>query len=331
MARASPPADLRTPSLFWRVFASNTAVITTVFLGLALTPATVHSPFSLHLEGVLSIAGLVVLLAVNFVLVRQAFAPLDRLTRFMGRVDPLRPGQRIPAYGDASEVEHLTRAFNDMLDRLESERRDSGRRELAAQEGERRRLARELHDEIGQRLTGLLLQLEYVLGRATPETRERLLAMRETARTALEEVGDVARRLRPEALDDLGLTSALVTLTERLSDQAPIPIGRSLAGDLPALAPEAELVVYRIAQESLTNALRHADASSVDLRLRRTPTGVELIVTDDGRGLDGATEGAGIAGMRERAILIGADFEVAERPGGGVEVRLEVVREGLEP
>ncbi|MDQ4130807.1 MAG: HAMP domain-containing sensor histidine kinase [Actinomycetota bacterium] len=261
---------------------------------------------------------------------RWAFAPLDRLTRFMGRVDPLRPGQRIPAYGHAREVEELTRAFNDMLDRLEDERRESGRRELAAQEGARRQLARELHDEIGQRLTGLLLQLEYVIRRATPETRERLLGMREDTRKALEEVGRVAGRLRPAALDDLGLASALAGLTERLSEQAPFPLGRSLAADLPPLSPETELVVYRIAQESLTNALRHADASRVNLSLRRTPTGVVLTVTDDGRGLNGATEGPGIAGMRERAILIGADFEVLERRGGGVEVRLEVAREGLE-
>jgi len=329
VARASPPADRRTPTLLWRVFATNAVVIMVIFLGLALTPANVSSPFPLNVEGLLSVAGLIALLAVNFLLMRQAFAPLDRLTRFMGRVDPLRPGQRIPGYGSPREVEELTRAFNDMLDRLENERRESGRRELAAQEGERRRLARELHDEIGQRLTGLLLQLEYVLGRTPPEIRDRLLAMREDARKALEEVGGVAGRLRPAALDDLGLASALAGLTERCSEQAPFPIARSLAKDLPPLSPETELVLYRIAQESLTNALRHADASRVDLSLSGTPTGVALTVSDDGRGLNGAVEGPGIAGMRERAILVGADFEVLERPGGGTEVRLEVAREGL--
>lgn len=329
VARASPPAERRTPTLFWRVFGTNAGILTAIFLGLALTPATVYSPFPLHLEGLLSVGGLGVLLTINFMLMRQAFAPLDRLTRFMGRVDPLRPGQRIPAYGHAREVEELTRAFNDMLDRLEKERRESGRRELAAQEDERRRLARELHDEIGQRLTGLLLHLEYVLGTAPPETQQRLLTMREAAREALEEVGDVARRLRPPALDDLGLASALAALTERLAEQAPFPIGRSVAGDLPPLNPETELVLYRIAQEGLTNALRHANASRADISLRGTPTGVVLTVTDDGRGLNGAAEGPGIAGMRERAILIGGDFEVVERPAGGVEVRLDVAREGL--
>ncbi|HEV2773846.1 MAG TPA: histidine kinase [Thermoleophilaceae bacterium] len=330
MRRASPPADRRTPTLLWRVFATNAVVITAIFLGLALTPATVDSPVPLHLDGVLSMAGLVLLLVVNFLIMRREFAPLDRLTRFMGRVDPLRPGQRIPAYGHAREVEELTRAFNDMLDRLEDERRESGRRELAAQENERRRLARELHDEIGQRLTGLLLQLEYLIGGATPETQGRLLGMRESVRAALEEVGGVAARLRPPALDDLGLASALAALTERLSEHAPFPIGRSLAGDLPPLSPDTELVLYRIAQEALTNALRHADASRVDLGLRCTPTGVALTVTDDGRGLNGAVEGPGLAGMRERAMLVGADFEVVERSVGGVEVRLEVAREGIE-
>jgi len=330
VARVSPPADRRTHTLFWRVFATNALVVTAIFLGLALTPATVSSPFPHHLEGLVSVGGLIALLMVNFLLMRQAFAPLDRLTRFVGRVDPLRPGQRIPAYGGTREVEELTRAFDDMLDRLENDRREGGRRELAAQEGERRRLARELHDEIGQRLTGLLLQLECVLGGAPPETRERLLTMREAVRETLEEIGGVARRLRPPALDDLGLASALAALSERLSEEAPIPIGRSLAKDPPPIGPETELVVYRIAQESLTNALRHADASRVDISLSGTPTGVALTVIDDGRGLNGAVEGPGVAGMRERALLIGGDFEVRERPVGGVGVRLEVAREGLE-
>ncbi|MDQ4129471.1 MAG: histidine kinase [Actinomycetota bacterium] len=328
MTLDDPPPRGRKPPLLWRVFLTNAAAITAAFLLLAFSPATVQSP--LQLEGLVSTAGLVVLLLVNLFFMRRAFAPLGRLAAFMRRVDPLRPGPRIPSRTNVREVEDLTRAFNDMLDRLETERRESARRALAAQEGERRRLARELHDEIGQDLTAMLLKLESALRGADPSSRERLLDLRESARQTLQHIGTISRQLRPEALDDLGLKSALVSLTDRVAEGASIEVRRSLETDLPALTSEAELVVYRVAQESLTNAVRHGGGSWVEVSLRRTPTGVQLRVTDDGHGLDGAAEGSGISGMRERALLVGGDLEFGASSAGGVEVRLEVVRASLE-
>jgi two-component system sensor histidine kinase UhpB len=172
-----------------------------------------------------------------------------------------------------------------MLDRLESERRDSARRALAAQEGERRRIARELHDEIGQILTGLLLRSETLARRAPDDLRRDLEDLREASRQAAEEVRRIARRLRPEALDELGLQSALLALCTAVSNRVGLRIDRNLERDLP-LNAEQELVIYRVAQESITNVARHAGASHAEVTLRNDGDGgVLLVVRDDGVGL----------------------------------------------
>ena len=307
---------------------ANAALITAAFLLLALTPLTLASPLSIGAGGVLSLAGLTVVLAMNLLLIRRSLRSLNRLTDSMRDVDLLRPGTRVEVHGDSAEVVELTRAFNDMLARLEGERRDSVRRTVSAQEGERLQLARELHDEIGQSLTGLLLQLDHMTKAAPPELANDAAEAREAARTSLEEVRRIARQLRPEALDDLGLTSAVTFLTDRIGARSGLEIHRSLARDLPRLAPETELVIYRVAQESLTNVIRHADARSIDVSLTAAGDAVVLRVTDDGRGIGGAREGAGIKGMRERAVLAGGRLDIRRAPGGGTEVRLEVDGDG---
>jgi two-component system sensor histidine kinase UhpB len=217
----------------------------------------------------------------------------------------------------------LTEAFNDMLDRLESERRESALRALAAQEAERRRIARELHDEIGQTLTGLVLRTETIARRAPPEIRAELEGVREVARRGAEDVRTIALRLRPEALDVLGLRSALVALSASIVEQSGLQIERSLDADLD-LSAEQELVIYRVAQEGLTNVLRHAGASQAVLTLRGDAEGVTLQASDDGRGVDGSRPGAGIQGMRECALRVDAALAIRTSPQGGTEVRLEV-------
>ncbi|HEU0305279.1 MAG TPA: histidine kinase [Gaiellaceae bacterium] len=308
-------------SLFWRVFLVNAAIFVAGTLVLALSPATVSFPVELA-EAVVLVVGLTAMLLINLLLVRLSFAPLERLASLMGRIDLRQPGRRLDAAGPR-EVQELGRAFNDMLERLERERRESGRRALAAQETERRRVAQELHDEVGQALTAVVLHLKSLAGQAPPELRDELLYALEGARGSLEDVRRVARRLRPEALDDLGLTSALTALTSRFAQQTGISVQRSI-GPLPPLDSEAELVLYRIAQESLTNVARHADACQVALELLAADDCVFLRVVDDGRGLDGATEGDGIRGMRERAMLAGAELTVGTPRGGGVEVSLRL-------
>ena len=161
--------------LFWRVLIINGAVILTAALILVFSPATI-SASATGAEVAILFAVLLVVMAVLYVLLRRVFGPLERLARLMRRVDPMAPGRRIDVDGAAAEVGDLLDAFNDMLDRIERERRQSALRALAAQERERRRLARELHDELGQTLTGVVLQLDGLARTAPPEIQRGRLA-----------------------------------------------------------------------------------------------------------------------------------------------------------
>jgi two-component system sensor histidine kinase UhpB len=219
----------------------------------------------------------------------------------------------------------LALAFNEMLERLETERRDSARQALTLQESERRRIARELHDEVGQTLTGVMLQVEGLALAIPDDLQPQLEELRETARHGTEEVRRIARRLRPEALDELGLQSALAALATAFAEQARIPVERRLQADLP-LSAEEELVVYRVAQEALTNVIRHARAGRVQLELTCRQGRTTLTVRDDGRGLAPGSlpSSNGIRGMRERAMLIGATLSVESSPGAGTVVSLSI-------
>ena len=156
--------QLNSLPLFWRVFGTNAAVSVLAFLALVFAPVTVSVPPAAF-ELVVLAAGLVALLALNLGLLRPAFRPLDELVETMRGHDPLSPGRRVRVEGGPAIVA-LAQTFNEMLDRLESERRDSARRALLVQEGERQRIARELHDEVGQTLTGVMLQVEGLAGRS---------------------------------------------------------------------------------------------------------------------------------------------------------------------
>lgn len=316
---------MRRTTLFRRLLVAYVVAVGLAVAVLVLAPITVSVPTALT-ELAVILTGFVVTLLIYARLLQRALAPLQTLTAVMLEVDPLAPGQRIDAGAGDAEVAALAEAFNDMLDRLEGERRDSGRRALAAQEAERQRIARELHDEIGQLLTGLLLQGETLARRAPEELRADVVALREGAREAAEEVRLIARRLRPEALDELGLQSALLALCTTVAEGAGLEVERRLARDL-SLTSEEELVLYRVAQESLTNVVRHAHASQVTLSLTAgTDRGVVLVVRDDGVGLSAAAAGdsTGIRGMRERALLVSAELTVRSVEPHGTEVRMRL-------
>jgi two-component system, NarL family, sensor histidine kinase UhpB len=325
MSEWSFPASTRVNSLplFWRVYGTNAAVLVLAFLGLVFAPVTVSVPPA-TIELVVLAAGLVCLLAINLALLRPAFRPLDELVEAMRGHDPLSPGKRVHVDGGPAVVA-LAQTFNEMLDRLESERRESARRALLVQEGERGRIARELHDEVGQTLTGVMLQVEGLSAAMPEELGEQLDELRETARHGTEEVRRIARRLRPEALEDLGLQSALAALATAFAEQAHVRIERRLDNG-PPLSEEHELVIYRIAQEALTNVARHANAAEVQLQLQRTGEQVVLTVRDDGRGVPPAAfqSSHGIQGMRERAMLIGAQLTITGPPSGGTQVQLSI-------
>jgi two-component system, NarL family, sensor histidine kinase UhpB len=317
-------ARLSSLPLFWQVFGTNALVLVLAFLGLVFAPVTVSVPPHAT-ELVVLAAGLLVMLAINLVLLRRAFLPLDHLADTMRRHDPLSPGRRVPVEG-GPVVSALAQTFNEMLDRLEFERRDSARRALLVQEGERRRIARELHDEVGQTLTGVVLQVEGLSAAIPEHLRDQLDELRETARQGTEDVRRIARQLRPEALEDLGLQSALAALATAVGEQAHVRVDRHLEPPGLPLSEEQELVIYRVAQEAMTNVARHAHADAVELRLERTGDQVVLTVRDDGHGLPPAASESshGIRGMRERAMLIGAGLAIEAAPERGTEVRLSI-------
>jgi len=315
---ASARAGPRFISLFWRLLIPNIAVLLAAGIVLWVQPANGR---------IVALAGGVVAMTlINAVLMRRAFAPLERLTSLMHRVDPLSPGRRIPDEGPESEVTVLARSFNDMLDRLEDERRESARRELTAQERERRRLARELHDEIGQNLTALAMRLTRIAGDAQGPIAEQIDETRTATLRSVEHVRRLAHRLRPAVLDELGLRAALTTLCTDMAQSTGLTVERVLPPDLPTLATEVESVIYRVTQESLTNVVRHADAHRVEVSLAPGGHGeLVLCVSDDGRGMPASPSmNGGIRGMRERAVLIGGALEVSSAPGRGTTVRLHV-------
>jgi len=306
----------------WRIFAINAMVLLGACAILLLSPATVSSPVAVG-EALVVVAGLCVMLILNLTLIRRSFTPLESLAQDMSRIDLLRPGVRAATGGPDAEVNVLSDAFNRMLERLELERRSSSVRAVAAQEDERRRVARELHDQVGQVLTGVLLQIEHEVRTAPETTRPAFGELRASVREALEDVRRIARELRPEALDDLGLTSALNALAGTVSRHAGLPVRRSFDPDLPSLGLDRELAVYRVAQESLTNVVRHARAEHAELELRRAGPSVVLTVGDDGVGFAAPPpDTGGLRGMSERALAVGAELSVGPGPRSGTVVRL---------
>lgn len=322
------PADARPLPMLWRVFAANAAVFALAFAVLALAPVTLHASIRIE-EIVLLLAGLVVMLILDLLLLHQALGPLDRLARVMHQVDLLHPGQRASGFErSSSEVLALAQAFNDMLERLEAERHESSGRVLAAQEAERLRIARELHDELGQTLTAVALRAEHTAQRMGAEYPE-FTEMAEIVQQSLADVRRISLELRPGALEELGLLNAMISLCARVGEQTGIRIRRRLEGPLPELPPDVELAVYRIAQEALTNALRHAHSPEVVVSLAHAAGDLVLSVRDYGKGLpEDGVAGGGLTGMRERAMLIGATLEVESLPGGGVEVTLRLPLHG---
>ena len=307
-----------------RILLVNAFVLVVAAALLAATPFSIYYP-PRGKELIALACGVIAMIVLDGILIRRALRPVDELRESMRRIDPLQPGERLDPDRAAGDLSELARGFNDMADRLEAERRDAARRALAGREEERRALARELHDEVGQTLTAVLAHLDAVGRRAPAELHAAIGEARDGARAALEQVRRVVNRLRPDTLEDLGLVSALRALSSRAARQTGLDVSLVVDERLPPLDPDAELVVYRIAQEAMTNAMRHAEATAIDLEFGMDDRGLLLRVRDDGRGMsDRLLGGSGIRGMRERALLVGGTLDLRSSPAGGTEVCLRI-------
>jgi two-component system sensor histidine kinase UhpB len=325
---ASKPAPTRryVPLLHRIAGINSLLVVAAVAVTIAVLAPGKVSPLALDVEVVAVVAAVGLVVLVNVYLVRRVVGPVQALTALARKVDLTSLRQRLPGAKPTSEAGELALTFNEMLSRLESERRESTGRVLRAQEEERLRIAQELHDQVGQELTAVLLGVSRIGSQLPPSGREDVMAVHDLVRNSLEDVRRIAIELRPEALDDLGLASALAVLAERFSRQFDLEVSEQIAPNLPPLSEEAELVVYRVAQEALTNVARHAASTRAKLILDEDGGRLILTVRDYGLGLPAHNvAGTGIRGMRERAALIGASLEIGSvHSESGCQVRLTV-------
>jgi two-component system sensor histidine kinase UhpB len=269
----------------------------------------------------------------NWLVLRRRFRPLKELISAMESIDLATPEQRpqVTSRKDSSEVQRLGLAFERMVDRLESQRREAGRAAIQAQERERRRIAQDLHDEVNQALTAVSLRLQASIERSTPELRRELTETKRLATQAMEELLALARQLRPAVLDDHGLLPALHSQVRDFAEQTNILASFNTRGTMPKLTPEQQLVIYRVTQEGLSNVAQHAAARKVDVELSFIGRTV-LRICDDGRGFTHVNGngngrnggGLGLVGMRERALLIGGQLSMWSASGEGTRVELTI-------
>ena len=327
---------LRVP-LFYKILIANAVIVVLGTVGgTALTleylRAGEHEVPTPAFVGVLALAGVVVTVLVNAAILRLALTPLKLLEQAAARVQAGDLEARAPrSLVSDRQLERLTSTFNGMLDNLESYRqrlREVAARALNAEEEERKRISRELHDDTAQTLAALLIRLRLLRGIEDLETRDRLLdQLRSDLGEALERIRRFARGLRPPALDDLGLVPALESHVRGMAEtaEAEIRVEAEPLGEV--LTAQAELALYRIAQEALSNAVRHSGTDRIDLRIRTEGEWVTVTIRDYGRGfvpeevMAGEGAGLGLFGMQERAAYVGGRVEILSRPGRGAEVR----------
>jgi two-component system sensor histidine kinase UhpB len=319
---------MRRPSLLSQILALNLLMVTAGIL-----VSIVAGGFDFSIENqrwqflVLALT-LVLTFLLNTLLLRRRFEPLERLLAMMERVDLSRPGRRLEIDTDmpgvSTDIVRLAASFNRMLERLENERRRSGEMVIGAQEEERKRIARDLHDEVNQSLTALLLRIEAAAQDAPASLKAQLAQVKELADQAMGELLDLARQLRPTALDDHGLVPALTSQVADFGDRTGIRASFRRHGTVPPLSDEEQLVIYRVTQESLSNVAQHSGARHVDVELSFVGRTV-LRVRDDGYGFKTPANGRarlGVSGMRERALLVGGHLTIFSEPGDGTTIEL---------
>lgn len=329
--------------LFLKVLVANCVVVLVgVGLGTWFTLTYVASPTGGDLHwgaiAVMLVVGFGGSVLINAVVLTLALQPLHALERTVDRVaagDLSARAQRV-LFRDP-DVERLGETLNNMLDVLQQHRgllQKLSEQVLAAQEDERKRIARELHDETAQALTTLLIRLKILeKARTAAEMRGQIDELRQLTADTLEAVRKLAVELRPATLDDLGLVAALEAYTEAYGARMPVGVdfaARGFGNDDARLPPQVELVMYRVVQEALTNAAKHADAKHVHVELQRLPHEVVAMVDDDGEGFNveemmrSRDRGLGLFGMQERLALVQGQLIIDSSPGNGTRVHARV-------
>jgi two-component system sensor histidine kinase UhpB len=318
-----PRLTRRDDSLIGQVVAANVVLVALTILAAGLDLSITQQRWQFL---VLALA-IILTLCVNLWMLQRRFAPLEHLIERVEGVDPSHPASLRLEDENFDEVDRLAQSFKRLLDRIEVERRRGGRLVVRAQEEERRRLARDLHDEVNQALTAILLRLEALAQESPPERTREVAELKLLVNQAMDELTGLARQLRPSALDDHGLIPAVEAQLRRFSSRSGVQTRIATHGDPSILGEDEQIAVYRIAQEAITNAGRHSGAKLVEVELTLEDGCTELNVSDDGQGFEASSDGSdglGLKGMAERARLVGGELDVRSTPGNGTTVTLRI-------
>jgi len=319
--------------LLYKVLIANSVVI--------LLGATIGTTLATRLQGdsrpiVLVgfvLTGLLLSVVINFLLLKLALYPLTHLRETMLQVQAGDLTRKAPVTNQDPDADALATSFNTMLSALDELAKSRASQILHAQEQERKRIARELHDETSQLLTSLLISLAMLEESVAAEgTRQRVADIRALAHQTLRAVRNLSIDLRPSALDDLGLLPALRWYIKEYQQKCGIEVEFVASGFRERLLPEMETAIYRIVQESLTNTAKHAHARRAWILLDENGARVHAHVRDDGRGFDAQAvlktpwqdRGLGLSGMLERAGLLDGTVEIKSMPGSGTTIDVTI-------
>ena len=325
----------RDDSLIGQIVAANVVLFALTLLAASVAAGLDLGSTNERWEFMIIALAIVLTLCTNLWMLQRRFRPLERLIDEIEAIDPAEPAPlELRRDNPVEEIDRLASSFHGLLERIEDERRRSGQLAMRAQEEERRRLARDLHDEVNQALTAILLRLEALAHETPAERAPEVAELKRLVNKAMDELLNLARQLRPSALDDHGLVPAVETQLKRFSARTGIEVRLATDGEPDMLPEVVQTAIYRVAQEALTNVTRHAGATVVELDLEEEECAVELRVRDDGGGFDPSAVvrpsadvqggGLGLVGMAERARLVGGELDVRSAPGGGTTITLRV-------
>ncbi|HEY0752599.1 MAG TPA: ATP-binding protein [Ktedonobacteraceae bacterium] len=327
--------------VFYKVLIANSFIIFVGATGgtwLAANLASHSSPYATPTSLVIFVAfGWLISIGLNFVVLQFAFQPLMHLGKVMRRVQAGERTMRAPLTGTDPQADQLAQTFNMMLEAIDESSRLRASQIINAQEEERKRIARELHDETSQVLTSLLISLAILEESIqTEEARKRISDTRALAHQTLRAIRSLSIDLRPSALDDLGLLPALRWYLKEYQQKCSIEVEFHSTGLKDRLPAEMETALYRIIQECLTNTARHSHAHKALVNLKEEIDAVYGTIIDDGDGFDyasllkipsqerGLGRGLGLTGMQERAILLNGELEIKTAPGHGTRVEIRI-------
>ncbi len=323
---------LALPVLFKVLIANSAVILVGATLGTYLA-TRIYQPNGPAILIIFITTGWLISVLINFILLKYTFHPLTQLRETMKRVQAGNTDLRAPLSGQDPEVDQLAEAFNTMLETLAESARTRATQILAAQEQERKRIARELHDETSQVLTSLLISLKILEETISSQTgRQQVEETRSLVHQTLRAIRNLSIDLRPSALDDLGLVPALRWYLKEYQQKCKVEVEFSAHTFKERLPAEIETTIYRIIQEALTNTAKYAQASKVRVSVAESEVGVRAVVTDNGQGFDAQTllklpwqeRGLGLAGMHERAALLDGALLINTEPGCGTTIDVTI-------